>query len=304
MEKAMSINYDYYRIFYHVAKHKSFTQAAIALTNSQPNITRAIKNLEQELGCTLFIRSNRHVQLTPEGEALYRHVSVAFEQLQAGEEEIAKGKGLDGGVLRIAATEVALHTSLLPVLKQFRSQYPAVHIKLMNDSTPAAIGDLDSGLADIAVVTTPAEITESLRCVTLADVQEIAVCGSAYTALTRSTVSLAKLLEYPVISLGEQSGTYYFYSQFFADHRLIFAPDIEAATADQILPMVKANLGIGFVPTAFLHGEDMEASVFTIPLAEHIPLRNVCLLTSKKHPLSPAARELKKALIAASKAMS
>lgn len=295
----MSINYDYYRIFYYVAKYKSFTQAASALVNSQPNITRAIKNLEQELGCTLFTRTSRQVRLTPEGEALYRHVSVAFEQLQAGEEEIAKGKGLDGGVLRIAATEVALHTFLLPVLKQFRSQYPGVHIKLMNDSTPAAISDLESGLADLAVVTTPAEITKSLRSLPLTNVQEVAVCGSAYTTLTHSPISLAELLEYPIISLVEQSGTYRFYSQLFADHRLIFEPDIEAATADQILPMVKANLGIGFVPSAFLRREDMETSVFTIPLTEQIPLREVCLLLSTTHPLSPAARELKESLLRA-----
>ena len=300
----MSIHYDYYRIFYYVAKYKSFTQAAGALMNSQPNITRAIKNLEQELGCTLFIRTNRHVQLTPEGEALYRHVSVAFEQLQAGEEEIARGKGLDRGVLRIAATEVALRTFLLPVLKQFRSQYPGVHLKLINDSTPAAIADLESGLADLAVVTTPAEITENLRSIPLADVQEVAVCGSAYASLTHSPISLAELSAHSIISLGEQSGTYRFYSQLFAHHCLAFEPDIEAATADQILPMVKANLGVGFVPESFLLGEDMDNSVYLLPLTEQIPLRKVCLLTSTKHPLSPAARELEIVLIGAIKSAS
>ena len=92
----MNISYEHYRIFYYVAKLQSFTQAAGVLMNSQPNITRSIKNLEQELGCPLFTRSNRQVQLTPEGEALYRHVSIAFDQLQAGEEEIRFGKGLHG----------------------------------------------------------------------------------------------------------------------------------------------------------------------------------------------------------------
>ena len=296
----MSINYDYYRIFYYVAKHRSFTQAANALMNSQPNITRAIKNLEQELGCALFTRTNRHVLLTPEGEALYRHVSIAFEQLQAGEEEIAKGKGLDGGVLRIAATEVALRTFLLPVLKQFRFRYPGVHIKLMNDSTAAAIADLENGLADLAVVTTPMEVRESLRRIPLMDIQEVAVCGHAYISLTQSTVSLEDLTGYPIISLGEQSGTYRFYAQLFADQRLVFEPDIEAATADQVLPMVKANLGIGFVPQDFLTGETVGTSIFPLTLADRIPPRSVCLLASTKHPLSPAARELEKALIQAS----
>ena len=79
----MNISYEAYRVFYYTAKTRSFTQAANALGNSQPNITRIIKNLERELGCTLFLRNNRHVELTAEGETLYRHVSAAFEQLQA-----------------------------------------------------------------------------------------------------------------------------------------------------------------------------------------------------------------------------
>ena len=66
----MNISYDYYRIFYYVAKCGSFTGAANALLNNQPNITRAIKTLEYELGCTLFIRSNKGVTLTPEGVCL------------------------------------------------------------------------------------------------------------------------------------------------------------------------------------------------------------------------------------------
>ena len=105
----MNISYEAYRVFYYTAKARSFTQAANALGNSQPNITRIIKNLERELGCTLFLRNNRHVELTAEGETLYRHVSAAFEQLQAGEEALLRGGGLDGGILRIAATEIALH---------------------------------------------------------------------------------------------------------------------------------------------------------------------------------------------------
>ena len=295
----MSVNYDYYRIFYYVARYKSFTQAANALMNSQPNITRAIKNLEQELGCTLFTRTNRSVQLTPEGESLYHHVSIAFEQLQAGEEEIAKGKGLDGGVLRIAATEVALRTFLLPVLKQFRTQHPHVHIKLINCSTPAAIADLEQSLADLAVITTPAEVRSGIRSTVLRTIQEVAVCGTSYAYLSGQSISLAELSDYPIISLGVQSSTYQYYSKLFADHRLPFEPDIEAATADQILLMVKANLGIGFVPEDFLSA-DTDPAVFPLNLLEQIPPRAVCLLESTQHPTGPAAKELKKLLIQAS----
>ena len=60
----MDVNFEYYKIFYYVAKYHNFTKAAQALNNSQPNITRAMNCLEQQLNTTLFIRTNRGVQLT------------------------------------------------------------------------------------------------------------------------------------------------------------------------------------------------------------------------------------------------
>jgi len=113
----MQISYDYYRVFYHVAKFRSFTRAAEVLLSNQPNVTRAVKNLESALGCTLFIRSNRGVQLTEEGERLYAHIRLAFEHIQRGEEELALSKSLGSGLVSIGASETALHGLLLPVLE-------------------------------------------------------------------------------------------------------------------------------------------------------------------------------------------
>lgn len=104
----MYINYDYYRVFYYVAKYQSITQAANALMNNQPNVTRTVKNLEHELGCVLFVRSNRGVRLTPEGEQLYAHIKIAVEQIQQGEEELSRNKTLQSGTVSISVSEVAL----------------------------------------------------------------------------------------------------------------------------------------------------------------------------------------------------
>ena len=80
----MDVNFEYYKIFYYVAKYHNFTKAAQALNNSQPNITRAMNCLEQQLNTTLFIRTNRGVQLTPEGERLYNHVLSAISGSRRG----------------------------------------------------------------------------------------------------------------------------------------------------------------------------------------------------------------------------
>ena len=77
----MAANFEYYKIFYYVAKYRNITQAAKILLNNQPNLTRAIKTLESELGCPLFIRNNRGMKLTPEGERLFEHIRIAFERI-------------------------------------------------------------------------------------------------------------------------------------------------------------------------------------------------------------------------------
>ena len=159
----MAVPYDYYRIFYYVAQHKSFTRAAEALGNNQPNITRCMNNLEQDLGCKLFVRTNHGVSLTPEGERLYSRAAIAFEQLQLGENEIRADCSLEAGSISIAASETALHLLLLDRLDAFHRRYPGVHLRITNDSTPRAMEALLHGQVDCAVVTTPVRVKKPLR---------------------------------------------------------------------------------------------------------------------------------------------
>ena len=295
----MFISYDYYRVFYYVAKCRNFTQAASLLMSNQPNVTRTIQNLESQLGCTLFVRSNRGVRLTPAGERLYSHIRIAVEQIHAGEEELSMEKNLQNGTISIAASEVALRCFLLPVLQSFHSRWPGVRLRISNHSTPQALSALENNQADIALVTTLTPSVSSRRSLTVKRVkkiQETAVCGPAFSDLAREAVSLQTIAGYPLISLGIQTMTYEFYSEWFLKHGLLFSPDIEAATADQILPMVKNNLGIGFVPEEFLAGED-EASVIPLQLTEPIPLRSVCFAKRTDQLLSIAARELERMIL-------
>lgn len=129
--------YDYYRIFYHVAQHHSFTKAAEVLHNNQPNITRCMNNLETELGCHLFVRSNRGVSLTPEGQKLFNHVAIAFEQLELGEAELQRDQSLTSGLISIGVSENALRIMLLSKLEAFHNHYPHVRLKISNHSHSA-----------------------------------------------------------------------------------------------------------------------------------------------------------------------
>ncbi|MCI8591679.1 MAG: LysR family transcriptional regulator [Lachnospiraceae bacterium] len=295
----MNISYDYYRVFYYVAKYRSITQAAAALMNNQPNLTRIIKNLEGELGCSLFVRSRQGVQLTPEGEQLFAHIRIAVEHIEAGEEELTLSRGLQQGTVSIGASGTALRCLLLPVLKKYRQLYPGIRIRVSNYSTPQALAALKNGLVDIAVATvSPAEISDSLTCRVLKNIQDVAVCGTAFSFPANRKLSLADLSRLPLISMGEHTKTYAFYASLFTEKGAVFSPSVEAATADQILPLVMHDLGIGFIPGALLGDTVRNGTVKLVPLADPIPLRTICLVKRAGLSLSAAARKLDELLTA------
>lgn len=290
----MEVSYDYYRIFYYAAKCGNLSQAARLLVNNQPNLTRSIKNLEAALGCPLFSRTNRGMKLTPEGERLYRHVKIAVEQLEAGEAELMQSRSLQAGTVFLATSEGALRCLLIPVLAAFRARYPGVRLRISNYSTPQAIAALRETTADFAVVTTPVPYAASFQQTDIRTIHEVAVCAPVFQELLNHKVTLEELRAYPLITLGADTQSHALYSGFFTANGLPFQPDIEAFTADQILPMVEAGLGIGIVPRAFIRPSD---DVRVIDLVTPLPPRRVCLVKRKDQPLSVAAGELEKMII-------
>ena len=289
----MNVNLEYYRIFYYVAKYQNFTRAARVMGNSQPNITRAMNLLEQEIHCTLFIRTNRGVRLTPEGEKLYIRVSAAMEQLQTAEEELHESSGLEHGTISIGASETALNIYLLEKLRTFHMEYPGIRLKIYNHSTPQAVQAVKNGEIDFAVVTTPTDAETPLKKVDLYSFQEILVGGKTFMALGSQELSLAEVQNYPFICLGRETQTWKFYQQIFEKHGLELMPDTEAATTDQILPLVKNELGMAFLPEAMAREAIEKGEIVELSLRERVPQRSVCMVYDRQHPLSAAAKELK-----------
>ena len=80
----MNVNFEYYKVFYHVCAHGSLTAAAQELCISQPAVSQAVRQLEKEAGTKLFFRTSKGVQLTREGELLYHYVKPGVEELLEG----------------------------------------------------------------------------------------------------------------------------------------------------------------------------------------------------------------------------
>ena len=285
----MDINFEYYKIFYYVAKYKNITRAAAALGSNQPNVTRVMKLLEEGLQCKLLVREARGIALTQEGERLYAHVEAAFHQLLKAQEEIG-AQLLDGtGTVEIGATETALHLFLLDALRSFKETCPRVRIKIHNHTTPETLRQLSAGKLDFAVVTTPFESPQNFRCENVLDFREVLVSGIQYGNLADKALELKDIKDYPWVGLGKGTATYELYKDFFIRHNVDLELDMEVATSDLMLPLIENNFGIGFVAEDLALPLLKEGKLVQIPIKCDIPQRSIQLVADKGRGRSLAA---------------
>lgn len=287
----MSVSFEHYKVFYYTARLGNITQAADALYLTQPTVSHTIRLLEEELGCTLFRRSRKGVTMTPEAEKLFVHVSAAYEHIEKAEAELAAARNFQAGELRIGASETTLHHFLFSRLTAFKQSHPRVRYKVYSTTSPAALKDLSRGLLDLAVLVTPADYqNKTFSSRRLCSMKDVFLAGSAYEDLKGRPVSLRELAKRPIISMTEGTLTRDCLEQLFLSHHLTLRPDIELSSADLITPMVRDNLGVGFVPSLFAQAEIKQGSVFEIQLKESIPVREIRLFYHADRPLSLAAQ--------------
>lgn len=285
----MDINFEYYKVFYYVAKYENITKAAAVLGSNQPNVTRVIKLLESQLNCRLLIREARGVSLTEEGKRLYSHVEIACRHLFGAQEEICGEPADRGGIVKIGATETALHLFLLDVLRDFKKEYPAIKIKIHNHATPEIVKQLTNGKLDFAVVTGPFEMPKTIYRENILEFREILAGGCGYRDLRDEVFELEDLRKYPWVGLGEGTATYEMYRNFFIEHKIDMELDMEVATSDLMLPLIENNLGIGFIPEKLAGPLLEEKRIVHINLKQEIPKRCMEIISDKGQGKSTAA---------------
>lgn len=131
------------RAFETAARLASFTRAAAELSVTQGAVSRQIRNLEQRLGITLFVRGDRGVRLTPIGERYFDTVNAALLQLARGTAEVALGR--EGGPITVGATNAVASLWLMPRLTGFRRAEPELEIRVLasDEGFERMSGDVD-----------------------------------------------------------------------------------------------------------------------------------------------------------------
>lgn len=130
----MALNLHLLRIFTVVAEHGNFSRAAGAAHISQPAVTKAIQQLEKQVGLPLLERGARGVRLTEAGTALQEHARAIFAAEQAAEDELRAHRGLTGGVLRIGASLTIANYYLPPFIAMFHALHPSLDLHLASNN--------------------------------------------------------------------------------------------------------------------------------------------------------------------------
>lgn len=285
----MDINFEYYKIFYYVAKYGNMTKAAAALGSNQPNVTRIVRLLESQLNTRLVIREPRGIRLTEAGEALFSHVEIACRHLMEAEEEIGGQGALQGGTVEIGATETALHLFLIEVLYRFKLAHPTVKIKIHNSTTPENLRQLSEGRLDFILVTTPFQTQKNILREEMMEFREILVGGTQYADLCVRPIRLRDIKAYPLVGLGRGTVTYELYKDFFIRHKLDMELDMEVATSDLMLPLLVNNFGLGFVPEKVAHPLLEEGKLVQVHVNCELPRRSIELVSDRRRGKNQAA---------------
>ena len=272
----MDINHELYKVFYHVAKTLSFSEASKELFISQSAVSQSIKVLEKRLGQKLFIRSTKKVRLTKEGEILFSHVEPAINLISLGETRILEAKSLNGGQLSIGASDTICRYYLKPFLKEFHGRYPNVHIKVVNGTSLKCVEYLKNGIADLIVVNTPnSALGQVGKIVPVKEFRDIFVANRRdFPKLISGIQSVSELQKYPMMMLDKASTTSEFLHKLFLERHLELIPSIELASNDLLIDLARIGLGIACVPD-YCIDEEGETELFVVKMKDSLPERGI-----------------------------
>lgn len=270
----MNISYDWYKIFCCVAECGSITVAAEKLFISQPAVSQTIRQLEEALKCTLFLRTSKGVKLTAEGQILQKYISEGAALFSEGERRLTAMLRLDAGEIKIGASDMTLEFCLLPHLEKFHLQYPNIKIAITNNPTLQTLELLKQGKIDFAAVSEPFS-SQDFEAIQIREIRDIFICN--VKSDIPDGISIYDIKD-DLILLEDNTSTRIFLDNEFRKRGFHVRPKFELATSPQIVRFTARNMGIGCVVSDFAEKAVASGEVKEIKVSVSLPPRNICII--------------------------
>jgi DNA-binding transcriptional LysR family regulator len=231
--------------------HGSVSAAAAALHMSQPALSHQIASLEKELGAPVAERLWRGVRITAAGRATAEEARVA---LRAAEQAVQIGRRVaraGAGKIRISCAETMTTWLLLPVLRQWRSRRPDVHLELSEFTSADAMVDLlEAGQTDVAFGPRPTRTDAHVEVFGTEEVVVVAAAGHPFAEL--SGVPFDSLEGEPFVHYDPENGMAIWVDQLAAQHEIVLSPVLRTRSPRTAAQLAAAGMGITIVPVSAL----------------------------------------------------
>lgn len=257
------------RYFVEVVRQQSFTRAAEKMFVTQPTISKMLRNLEDELGCTLLLREGRRLVLTDTGRAVFDRGVTILGEFRQLKNELADINNLNKGVLRLGIPPM-VGTMMAEPIAEYRRQYPGIELKIAEFGgmkVQQAVMDNELDLAITALTSTPDENLESLA---FSSHPMCVLVPRSEAWLSRSSMTLEELEEWPLLIYNEDFALSHQMDQLFAERQLSPRIAVRSGQWDFLAAMVQANVGIAILPEPICRRLD-NTNLLWLPL--HSPLR-------------------------------
>lgn len=273
--------------FIEIAHQRHFTRAAQRLRMAQPALSQQMKNLEAELGATLFIRGKKETQLTAAGKALLPRAEALLAQAEAAKAAVSDVGHVRGGRLVVAAIPSVCACLLPELLHAFGREHPRVELQLIEDSSERVAESIESGHADLGFLQLPANKSAFESRVLITE-PFVLLLASSHALASEKEVSLKQLA-------GE---SFLFYkgrardSALEACRKAGFEPRIacESGELETVRALVAAHVGIAIVPQ--LAATALPVEVRVLPLKHPGLQRQIAAVWKRGGGLSPAGEQL------------
>lgn len=282
----MNVDLELYKVFYAVAKHKHMTKASEELHISQPAVSQSIKKLEDQLGGTLFLRSNKGMELTEEGKMFYEYVKGALELINNAENEFTSFKDLSKGEVKIGCSTTLTKLVLINALKDFHLDYPNININITNDLTSNLINDLKLGKLDF-VIFNESNIKETN--LNLEKIKELKQGFIYNPRLYDDNINnFEDLNNVPLILQKEESNSRKLLDYIALQNNVKLIPKMEVVSQELITEFTNIGLGIGFaiIDLAKINFKNLKE----LNINKKIPNINIYLATNKSVSLTFASK--------------
>ena len=239
-----SVDLDLYKTFYIVATHKSMSKASKELCVSQPAISKAIQSLESQLGGTIFLRSNKGLELTEEGKMLYENIKPALELICNAETQFGNFKDLTIGKINIGISAVLTKTILLDVLESFKNKYSQIKINIMNGLTSDLVLMLNQGKLDFVILNDWKINKNIVELDLLTTLKYKFFYNKKYFNIELEDIK--DLNNYPFIVQNRESNTRLYLDYELNNLGVVLNPYMEVVSQDLVCELSNIGMGIGF----------------------------------------------------------